>query len=497
MFLVFLPEISKTNKMKNRLLILFCLFLAAMSCKTPAPGPTKGQQAMIDRKYGMFLHFGMNTYLDKEWSTGMDSASCFNPPADLPEKIEQWAAIAKEAGMRSIVLPVKHHDGFCLWDSKYTDYTIAHPSISHPTDVIKNLSEACRKHGLTFSIYYSLWDRHEPTYKAKDPKLYITYMKNQLGELMTHYGPIGELWLDGVWDRKNEDWHLQEIYDYVKSLQPDCQISTNWTLNKRPVDMQTGDSIIYFPADFRLWDPYLPLENDPKIYTHSSKQYYLPFECTQTISVLGNWFYHDNDTLFRDIEDLEEIFYRATRNDNCLLLNIPPDKNGNFHPTAIERILELADKMDIRHGKPFPEHPRKPSTSKPLRQVSVSSIYKNDTLHYGAYCLTDGDVSTSWKCNDVRGWFMLDFGQKQTFRQVQIIEQAHHIKDYTLAILKEETGNWETIHSAHSLSDTILSSFMGYGYGEINLDLPVEARKIKFTILSARDKPAIFSVRIK
>ena len=92
---------------------------------------------------------------------------------------------------------------------------------------------------------------------------------------------------------------------------------------------------------------------------------------------------------------------------------------------------------------------------------------------------------------------MLDFGQKQTFRQVQIIEQAHHIKDYTLAILKEETGNWETIHSAHSLSDTTLSSFMGYGYGEINLDLPVEARKIKFTILSARDKPAIFSVRIK
>lgn len=483
--------------MKIQSLILLCFTVLVISCIPSTPKPTPGQKAMIDRKYGMFLHYGMNTYLDKEWSTGTDSAACFNPPANLPEKIEQWVKTAKEAGMRSIVLPVKHHDGFCLWDSKYTDYTIAHPSIPHPTDVVKTLSDACQQHDLTFSIYYSLWDRHEPSYKDPDPYLYIAFMKNQLGELMTNYGPIGELWLDGVWDRKNEDWHLQEVYEYVKSLQPDCQISTNWTLNKRPVDMQTGDSIVYFPADFRLWDPYLPMENDPKIYSHNGKQYYLPFECTQTISVLGNWFYHTNDTIFRDLEDLEEIFYRATRNDNCLLLNIPPDKNGDFHPIAVERILQLADKMDIRNGKPFPKNPLKPASMMSATKASVSSIFKNDTLHYGAYCLTDGDVSTSWKCGDTQGWFVLDLGNKQSFRQLQLIEQAHHIQAYSLAITRDNSENWETIYSGQALSNPGLGSFMGYGYGEINLTTPVEAQKIKFTILSAADKPAIYSVRIK
>jgi alpha-L-fucosidase len=180
--------------------------------------------------------------------------------------------------MRSIVLTTKHHDGFCLWDSKYTDHDIANPAIEHKVDIVKAVSDACQKEGIAFSVYYSLWDRHEPCYQDEDKKVYIQYMKNQLQELMTGYGPVHELWFDGAWDRKTEDWHLQEVYDFVKSMQPDCQISTNWTIGKRPVDMQEGDSIIYFPSDFRLWDPFLPVADDPKIYTHSGKQYYLPQE---------------------------------------------------------------------------------------------------------------------------------------------------------------------------------------------------------------------------
>lgn len=161
--------------------------------------------------------------------------------------------------MRSIVLTTKHHDGFCLWDSKYTDHDIANPAIEHKVDIVKAVSDACQKEGIAFSVYYSLWDRHEPCYQDEDKKVYIQYMKNQLQELMTGYGPVHELWFDGAWDRKTEDWHLQEVYDFVKSMQPDCQISTNWTIGKRPVDMQEGDSIIYFPSDFRLWDPFLPV----------------------------------------------------------------------------------------------------------------------------------------------------------------------------------------------------------------------------------------------
>lgn len=111
-------------------------------------------------------------------------------------------------------------------------------------------------------------------------------MKKQLEELMTQYGPVAELWLDGAWDRRVEDWHLQEVYDHVKKFQPLCQISTNWTIGKRPVDMREGDSIIYFPADFRLWNPFLPVKNDPKVYTYKGKKYrnYPLWSCLYCIS---------------------------------------------------------------------------------------------------------------------------------------------------------------------------------------------------------------------
>ena len=478
--------------------LLLCILLV-LSCSGTKKTirPTPGQQAMIDRKYGMFLHYGMNTYLDKEWSDGTTPASTFNPPEEMAAKIENWVTTAKNAGMRSIVLPVKHHDGFCLWNTQYTDYSTAHPAILHPIDVVKTLSDACHKHGITFSIYYSLWDRHDPSYKKEDPHEYIVFMKNQLQELMTQYGEIGELWLDGVWDRKNEKWYLQEIYDFVKSMQPQCQISTNWTLNKRPIDMHEGDSIVYFPADFRLWDPYLPMANDPKIYSHHGEKYYLPFECTQTISVLGNWFYHPQDTLFRNVDDLEEIFFKATRNDNCLLLNVPPDGNGNFHPKAVEQIIKLAERLNIKGGKPFPKKLKQPHSLMSDVTTSVSSVYKNDSLHYGAYCLTDGDVSTSWKCNEKKGWFVMDLGRPCTFQQVQLIEQANYIKNYTLEITDGPDDNLKIVHSGTALSNPELSSFMGYGYGEIHLSKPVNARKIRFTIQTATNTPAIYSVRLK
>lgn len=221
----------------------------------------------------MFLHYGMNTYLNAEWSDGTAAPSVYDPPTDIETKAAQWVKNAKKAGMHSIVLTTKHHDGFCLWDSKCTDYDIANPEIKVKADIVRAVSDACQKEKIAFSIYYSLWDRHEPIYKEKDPYRYIVFMKKQFEELMTQYGPVAELWLDGAWDRRVEDWHLQEVYDHVKKFQPLCQISTNWTIGKRPVDMREGDSIIYFPADFRLWDPFLPVKNDPKVYTYKGKKY--------------------------------------------------------------------------------------------------------------------------------------------------------------------------------------------------------------------------------
>lgn len=482
----------------NKLLTLFLLSISVISCVTTqdkTPAPTPGQQAMTDRKYGMFLHFGMNTYLNKQWSDGTDPAASYNPPIDIGEKAAGWVKTAKAAGMRSIVLTTKHHEGFCLWDSKYTDHDIANPAIEYKVDIVKAVSEACKEHGIAFAVYYSLWDRHEPSYASEDKYEYIVFMKNQLQELMTNYGPVCELWFDGAWDREVEDWYLQEVYDHVKALQPDCQISTNWMIGKRPVDMHEGDTIVYFPADFRLWDPYLPTLHDPKIYSYNGESYYLPYECTQTMSVLGNWFHYDQDTTVRDLDELEEIFYMSTINDNCLLLNLAPDTNGDLNPLAVTRLYELAGQLGIAGGKPFPLELNNPKSLTTFATAEASSVFESDTIHWGAAYAVDSDVSTSWKSAGTTGWLSISLEKESLFQEILIIEGNNTIKDYTIDIMKD--GQWHTIHKAKTLSDENIQSFMGYGFGKIMLPEPVKTQQLRIRIEKAEGIPSIYSVRLK
>ena len=463
--------------------------------KEPVVRPTKGQQAMINRKYGMFLHFGMNTYLNKEWSDGTAPASTYAPPADIANKAAGWVKNAKRAGMRSIVLTTKHHDGFCLWDSQYTDYDIAHPGVKNKVDIVGAVADACREEGISFSVYYSLWDRHEPSYRQSDKRAYIRYMKNQLQELMTWYGPVHELWFDGAWDRKTEDWCLPEIYDFVKSMQPDCQISTNWTIGKHPVDMREGDSIVYFPSDFRLWDPYLPAKDDPKIYTHGGKKYYLPFESTQTISVIGSWFHHPEDSTVRDVKELDEIFYIATSNDNCLLLNVPPSTDGEQNPKAVANIVRLAQQLGIEGGKRFPKKLNRPQSVTANAKAVASSVFKDDSAHYGAGNAVDGDVSTSWAAGDSLAWIRVDLEKEATFSRFFIIAGENSIRRFAIEV---ETGNgWTPVYQSETLPETRQNSFMGYGTIEFRLPEPLSVRRFRMNIQQSDGRPSIFSIRLE
>lgn len=481
---------------KHFCLIALSLLLGTGSIRAAHPDvqPTPGQQAMIERKYGMFLHFGMNTYLNVEWSDGTAPASVYAPPADIAEKAAGWVRHAKEAGMRSIVLTTKHHDGFCLWDSEYTDYDIAHPQVRHQVDIVRAVSDACRKEGIAFSIYYSLWDRHEPLYQDPDPRKYIDFMKKQLGELMTRYGTVAELWFDGAWDRKVEDWYLQEVYDYVKQLQPECQISTNWTIGKRPVDMRSGDPIVYFPSDFRLWDPFLPVADDPKIYTHQGREYYLPYECTQTVSVLGNWFAHPEDSTVRELEELEEIFHGATANNNCLLLNVPPGTDGEQNPKAVERIRELASLLGIRNGGAFPKRPRKPSSLTRQATATATGIWKNDTLHNGPLYAVDSDVSTAWT-GDSLSVLDIRLAKKRSFSRVFLIIGQGSIGEYALEY-RDGTA-WKTLHRGTIDPATQPQSFMGYGFIDLTLDRKVRARDLRLRVLQSNGRPSVYSLRLR
>ena len=402
----------------------------------------------------------------------------------------------KKAGMRSIVLTTKHHEGFCLWDSKYTEHDIANPAIPHKIDVVKAVSDACRKEGIAFSIYYSLWDRNAPSYKDNDKHKYIVYMKNQLEELMTRYGPVAELWFDGAWDRKNpSDWYLQEVYDFIKKLQPDCQIATNWTIGKHPIDMQDGDSILYFPSDFRLWDPFLPTWDDRKCTCTKEKPIIFPLKVHKRFPYWAIGFTTKRTVPCAIWKTWKKYFTPRHATTICLLLNIPPDKNGVIQPEYADQLYHLAKRLSIENGKAFPREMKRPTSLTAFAKAQASSTHQSDEHHYGALLAVDSDVSTSWMAADSTGWLEITLQKESTFNQISVIEGGNHIKHHTFEIKK---GNeWIPIHEGAMLCDENIVSFMGYGFGTVQLSTPVTARKIRLNIQSSNGIPVIYSIRVK
>ena len=317
---------------------------------TPSNKPGIYQLAQIKRKYGMFIHFGINTFYDEEWTDGSKPASSYKP---LTVDADQWVHVAKEAGMKYVILVSKHVDGFCLWDSKYTDYDVA--SSSNKTNVVEEVARACKKYGIGMGIYYSLWDRHQNA-NVNDSSLdknYNEYMVNQIKELIAivnKYTPVVELWLDAGWEKKRSRWPIAEIYKTVKEIAPQCQVGVNWSIGRPdnpdpdsafllPVMQKTGYPIRYFPSDFRMGDPYLPADPDPKLFSHNGHLYYMPWETTLCMS--EKWFYNTKDTVYKTVDELYRIYKQATAQDNILILDLPPDRNGRLREKDIQLVLAL------------------------------------------------------------------------------------------------------------------------------------------------------------
>ncbi len=272
-----------------------------MPASTPPPArlePGALQREFIGRGYGMFIHFGINTFNETEWSYGKLPVESYNPTA---LDCDQWIRVAKEAGFRHVVLTTKHVDGFCLWDSALTDYDVGASPVK--TDIVAEVAKACQKYGVKLGLYYSLWDTHEPT-QANDMPRYVAYMKGQLTELLTRYGPVCELWFDAPWATpRDSDWCYPELRELIHQLQPGCAVTVNHTVlhakkprhPSLPVDFAHGSKLRFWPVDFRAKDPDLVRSNDPKIYTAPDEsQVYLPFEHTVCISDLANWFQKKN-----------------------------------------------------------------------------------------------------------------------------------------------------------------------------------------------------------
>jgi len=348
----------------KKLLIIMALFTLAQQTiysqqksfqPIPSDKPSKGQLQQIKRKYGMFIHFGINTFHNEEWTDGSKPVESYKPDTI---NAEQWVLTAKNAGMKYVILVCKHHEGFCLWDSKYTTYDVA--STSNKTNVVEAVAKACKKHKIGLGLYYSLWDRkvNADVWNEKQDKAYDEYMIKQLGELLDiagKYGKVVEFWFDGSWLKPHKRWPVQDIYNTIKKKQPMCQVGINWSIGLpdnvdkqglQPKDQKNGFPIRYFPSDFRLGDPSIPGENDPKHFSHNEKSYYMPWESTVCMS--NKWFFHTNDTTYMSMDQLVNLYKRTTSQDNILIINCPPNRQGVMRAKDAALLVDLRKKLNIK-----------------------------------------------------------------------------------------------------------------------------------------------------
>ena len=471
---------------------------------TPADKPNTSQQLQIKRAYGMFMHFGINTFSGDEWSDGTVPVDKYNP-TNLD--CDQWVRVARDAGFRYVLLITKHHDGFCLWDSKYTDYDVASSKVK--TDIVAEVSKACKKYGLEFAVYYSLWDRHEPSFNDKDPQKYIDFMKNQLTELFTNYGSICELWLDGGWKRKPDEWGIDQVYSLVKKLQPNCAVSVNHTIvnvegkrNFTQPDSMTVDNkyfFQYFPSDFRLWDPKIASKFDKKQYLHKDESYYLPYEHTLCLSRQWTWFQKSTPGLVRDLDELEELFYWCTDNDNMLVVNVPPDNTGRIRENEANTVIELGQRLGIKKDKPLPKNGRFISLK---ANTSASSVFENKQAQFGSQLAVDGGMETRWAATDTLPELIIDLNAKDRFNKVSIFEfqdtkkstvandifsnyRFNRIQSYNIDIWKNE--RWQTIYTDNRpMGDCKVIRFPVY----------YQTSKIRMKVTKAIAPPSIYEFNV-
>ena len=304
------------------------------------PLPTEDQLAWQDLEMYAFIHYSLNTYTDQEWGFGNEDPALFNP-SDLD--CRQWVRVCKLAGMKGIIFTAKHHCGFCMWPSAYTEYSVKNaPWKDGKGDVVRELADACREEGLKFAVYLSPWDRNYPQYGGP---AYITYFRNQLRELLTNYGDIFEVWFDGAnggdgWygganemrkidDRTYYDW--PETYRLIRELQPHCVIwgdnanradlrwvgteagnvgETNWST--MPAEGQAGYALLHYGTeDGDVWCPG---------ETHTS--------------IRPGWFYHRAENAHvKSLSKLMDTYYKSVGRNSTLLLNFPVAPNGRIHPT--------------------------------------------------------------------------------------------------------------------------------------------------------------------
>lgn len=324
--------------------ILTLFSACAPSVKAPEailPIPEAKQVEWQKMETYAFVHFGLNTFNDREWGYGNSDPNTFNPTR---LNCEQWVQTFVNAGMKGVILTAKHHDGFCLWPTQLTDYCIRNtPYKEGKGDIVRELSDACKKYGIKFAVYLSPWDRHQANYGTPE---YVEYFYKQLNELLTNYGEVFEIWFDGAnggdgWYGGAEDKRTidrKTYYDYpraykmIDELQPQAVIFSDggpgcrWVGNENGFAGATNWSFLRAGEVYPGYPHYKELQ-----YGHADGNQWVAAECD--VSIRPGWFYHpEEDNRVKTVDQLTDLYYRSVGHNATLLLNFPVDRNGLIHP---------------------------------------------------------------------------------------------------------------------------------------------------------------------
>ncbi len=453
--------------------------------------PSDRQLSWQQMEFYAFIHFGITTYMDIEWGLGDEDISIFNPTS---LDVNQWVDVCKSAGMKGIILTCKHIDGFCLWPSNYTEYSIKNtPYKNGQGDIVQELSDACRKNDMKFGVYLAPWDRHEETYGTQQ---YNDYYKNQLRELLTNYGEIFNVWLDGACGEgpngKKQVYDYVGFYELIRELQPNavianCGPDVRWCGNEAGHSRESEWSVVPDTfANLELIKENSQHEDDGEfvkrinerdadlgsrnIIKNAKRLIWYP--CEVDTSIRPGWFYHPNeDDKVRSLDELLNIYYDSVGGNSCLLLNIPPDKSGLIHENDAKRLKKLGDVIEKTFKDNLTANASAIASETLDKEHDVNNIFDKDTGTY--WCPKEGTE---------RAVVEIDLSEEKEFDKIVIMENillGQRIESFKIECIAEGE-KWREIYKR-----TVV------GYKRICCFEPVKARYLRLTIEESRWCPTI------
>lgn len=322
--------------------------------------PNRRQLIIQDMKYYAFVHYGMNTFTNREWGDGKESESIFNPKK---QNTDQWCEAIAAAGMKGVILTCKHHDGFCLWPTKTTEHSIKNsPYKNGKGDVVREVSESCKKYGLKFGVYLSPWDRNAECYGTP---AYNDFYIAQLTELLTNYGDIFMLWMDGACGAASDGkpvqkYDFERIWNTAVELQPDivlsdCAPDVRWIGNESGKTRESEWNVV---PKFEFGEQNFQASDDMKDFQKRCRDVMLPdmgsreflanfdefiwYPAEVDVSIRLGWFYHPLQRFtVKSLNHLMKIYYNSAGNNALMLLNIPPNKNGLLAKSDVRRLRQM------------------------------------------------------------------------------------------------------------------------------------------------------------